>query len=110
MNTATVSTYSMTVSYNGEAAEAGAFQDKLTLDTSKLPEGSSYFTVQVGTYDTAKGVYVASELYRFNVTMTGDYRPVIDTQPESVAKAKNPITKASLTVSATATGNGTLAL
>ena len=108
MNTATVSTYSMTVSYNGEAAEAGAFQDKLTLDTSKLPEGSSYFTVQVGTYDTAKGVYVASELYRFNVTMTGDYRPVIDTQPESVAKAKNPITKASLTVGATATGNGTL--
>lgn len=69
----------MTISYNGEAAEAGAFQSELTLDTSKLPEGSSYFTVQVGTYDTAKGAYLASELYRFNVTMTGDYRPVIDT-------------------------------
>ena len=108
LNTTAASTYSMTISYNGEAAEAGAFQSELTLDTSKLPEGSSYFTVQVGTYDTAKGAYLASELYRFNVTMTGDYRPVIDAQPQSVASTKSSVKKASLTVSATATGNGTL--
>ena len=77
--------YSMRVSYNGEAAEVGAFQDKLTLDNSKLLEGSSYFTVEVGTYDTEKGAYVISESYKFNVTMTADYRPVITAQPQSAA-------------------------
>lgn len=88
MNTTAANTYSMTVSYNGEAAEAGTFQSEMTLDTSKLPEGSSYFTVQVGTYDTAKGTYLASELYRFNVTIESDYTPTITAQPQSVASER----------------------
>ena len=58
------------------------------MDTSKLPEGSSYFTVQVGTYDTAKGTYLASELYRFNVTIESDYTPTITAQPQSVASER----------------------
>lgn len=40
--------YSMRVSYNGEAAEVGAFQNKLTLDNSKLPD----FTRKVSTFSS----------------------------------------------------------
>ena len=103
-----VSTYSMAVSYNGETAEVGAFEQTWALDTAKIPEAGGYFTVQVGVYDTVKQKFISSEQYKFDVTVTGDYRPTIDTQPESVAKAVAAVKKAKLTVAATAAGGGEL--
>lgn len=67
-----ISTYSMTVSYNGEEGEVEAFPSnrEVILDTSKFTAGEEgYFTIQVGNYDTAKKAYISSEVYRFNVTM-----------------------------------------
>ena len=100
--------YSMTVSYNGESAEVGAFQSVWTLDTSKISDAGGYFTVQVGVYDSEKQAYTSSELYKFNVTKFGGYLPTIEVQPESVAGPYVSMHKASLTVTATATGNGKL--
>ena len=60
--------YSMSIGYNGEDGEVSTFQDKVTLETNKLPVGTSYFTLRVGEYDSASKSYIASELYKFNVT------------------------------------------
>ena len=62
------SNYSMSIGYNGEDGEVSTFQDKVTLETNKLPVGTSYFTLRVGEYDSASKSYIASELYKFNVT------------------------------------------
>ena len=67
-NTAFASNYSMSVGYNGEDGEVDVFQDKVTLETDKFPVGTSYFTLRVGEYDSASKSYIASELYKFNVT------------------------------------------
>ena len=105
-NLTMISTYSMTVSYNGEEGEVEAFPSnrEVILDTSKFTAGKDgYFTIQVGNYDTAKQAYISSELYRFNVTMEADYRPVITSQPQSIAAERSSIKKATLTVEATTT-------
>ncbi len=71
INKTSASTYSMIVSYNGKAGtvEAYDYEQALTIDASEFPVGSSgYFTVEVGEYDSDAGCYIASELYKFNVT------------------------------------------
>ena len=64
--------YSMTVSYNGENGEVGkkqAYNSTLSLDTTKIPYGSTgNLKVEVGEYDTAENKYSASETYIFNFT------------------------------------------
>ena len=64
-----VGKYSMTISYNGEKGEVGAYQQDVELDTGKFPVGDTgYLTVEVGEYDSASKSYLASEVYKFNVT------------------------------------------
>ena len=61
--------YSMTVSYNGEVGEKQAYNSTLSLDTTKIPYGSTgNLKVEVGEYDTAENKYSASEIYIFNFT------------------------------------------
>ena len=61
--------YSMTVSYNGETGTVGEYQQEIKIDTSKFSGGlGGYLTVEVGEYDSDSESYIASELYRFNVT------------------------------------------
>ena len=108
MNLSSTGTYSMIVSYNGEESEIVGFKSEWELDTTKLPEKGGYFTVLVGVYNKTKQIFVSSETYKFNVTKTGDYRPTIETQPESVAEKKSLLGTTALTVKATAPGNGEL--
>ena len=64
-----VGKYSMTISYNGEKGEVGAYQQEVELDTGKFPVGDTgYLTVEVGEYDSASKSYLASEVYKFKVT------------------------------------------
>ncbi len=64
-----VGKYSMTISYNGEKGEVGAYQQDVELDTGKFPVGDTgYLTVEVGEYDSASKSYLASEVYKFKVT------------------------------------------
>ena len=110
MNKDLVRNWRMAVSYNGEEVEAGAFQQNTTLDMSKFSKGTgNYFTVQVGYYNAGTKVFTASELYRFNVTVTEtDYTPTITKQPQSVAEEKSAGRTTSLTVEAVGAGNGDL--
>ena len=60
-----VGKYSMTISYNGEKGEVGAYQQEVELDTGKFPVGDTgYLTVEVGEYDSASKSYLASEVYK----------------------------------------------
>ena len=110
MNKDLVRNWRMAVSYNGEAVEAGAFQQTIDLDMSKFSKGTgNYFTVQAGYYNANTKVFTASELYKFNVTVTEtDYTPTITKQPQSVAEEKSAGRTTSLTVEATGAGNGVL--
>ena len=64
-----VGKYSMTISYNGEKGEVGAYKQNVELDTGKFPVGDTgYLTVEVGEYDSASKNYLASEVYKFKVT------------------------------------------
>ena len=110
MNLSLAPKWRMAVSYNGEEVEAGAFQQDTTLDMSKFSKGTgNYFTVQVGYYNASTKVFTASELYKFNVTVTEtDYTPTITKQPQSVAEEKSAGRTSSLTVEATGAGNGVL--
>ena len=64
-----VGKYSMTISYNGEKGEVGAYKQNVELDTGKFPVGDTgYLTVEVGEYDSASKSYLASEVYKFKVT------------------------------------------
>ena len=110
MNKDLVRNWRMAVSYNGEAVEAGAFQQTIDLDMSKFSKGTgNYFTVQAGYYNANTKVFTASELYKFNVTVTEtDYTPTITKQPQSVAEEKSAGRTSSLTVEATGAGNGVL--
>ena len=110
MNKDLVRNWRMAVSYNGEAVEAGAFQQTIDLDMSKFSKGTgNYFTVQAGYYNANTKVFTASELYKFNVTVTEtDYTPAITKQPQSVAEEKSAGRTTSLTVEATGAGNGVL--
>ena len=59
----------MTISYNGEKGEVGAYKQNVELDTGKFPVGDTgYLTVEVGEYDSASKSYLASEVYKFKVT------------------------------------------
>ena len=110
MNKDLVRNWRMAVSYNGEAVEAGAFQQTIDLDMSKFSKGTgNYFTVQAGYYNANTKVFTASELYKFNVTVTEtNYTPTITKQPQSVAEEKSAGRTTSLTVEATGAGNGVL--
>ena len=110
LNLDLVPDYHMTISYNGEGAEAGAYQQTTTLDMSKFSTGTSgYFTVQVGYYDANAKAYTFSELYKFNVTVTEtDYTPTITKQPTSVAAQKSMGKTTRLTVEAAGVGDGVL--
>ena len=69
INKEMVGKYSMTISYNGEKGEVGAYKQDVELDTGKFPVGdTSYLTVEVGEYDSASKSYLASEVYKFKVT------------------------------------------
>ena len=69
INKDTVGKYSMTISYNGEKGEVGAYKQNVELDTGKFPVGDTgYLTVEVGEYDSASKSYLASEVYKFKVT------------------------------------------
>ena len=69
INKEMVGKYSMTISYNGEKGEVGAYKQNVELDTSKFPVGDTgYLTVEVGEYDSASKSYLASEVYKFKVT------------------------------------------
>ena len=110
LNLDLVPDYRMTISYNGEGAEAGAYQQTTTLDMSKFSTGTSgYFTVQVGYYDANTKAYTFSELYKFSVTITEtDYTPTITKQPTSVTAEKSMGRTTRLTVEATGVGDGVL--
>ena len=110
MNLSLAPRWRMAVSYNGETAEAGAFQQNTTLDMSKFSKGTgNYFTVQIGYYNESAKEFTASELYKFNVTITEtDYTPTITKQPQSVAEEKSAGRTTSLTVEAVGAGNGDL--
>ena len=69
INKEMVGKYSMTISYNGEKGEVGAYKQNVELDISKFPVGDTgYLTVEVGEYDSASKSYLASEVYKFKVT------------------------------------------
>ena len=69
INKEMVGKYSMTISYNGEKGEVGAYKQDVELDTGKFSVGdTSYLTVEVGEYDSASKSYLASEVYKFKVT------------------------------------------
>ena len=110
MNLSLAPNWRMAVSYNGEEVEAGAFQQKTTLDMTKFSkETGNYFTVQVGYYNASTKMFTASELYKFNVTVAEtDYTPTITKQPQSVAEEKSAGRTSSLTVEATGAGEGVL--
>ena len=109
LNLDLVPDYHITISYNGEEAEAGAYQQTTTLDMSKFSGTGDYFTVQVSYYDTTTKMYTFSELYKFNITVTGtDYTPTITKQPTSVTAEKSMGKTTRLTVEATGAGDGVL--
>ena len=69
INKEMVGKYSMTISYNGEKGEVGAYKQDVELDTGKFSVGDTgYLTVEVGEYDIASKSYLASEVYKFKVT------------------------------------------
>ena len=109
MNKDLVSRWRMTVSYNGEAVEAGEYQQTSTLDMSKFSGTGDYFTVQVGYYNANTKAYTNSEVYKLNVTLAaGDYTPKITKQPESVTEEQSMGKTSRLTVEATGTEDGVL--
>ena len=63
------SSYSMTVSYNGEKGTVEQFKYTVAVDTTKLSHSGSYFTIEIGTYNAELETYTASETYLFNVNL-----------------------------------------
>ena len=63
------SSYSMTVSYNGEKGTVKQFKHIVAVDTTKLSHSGSYFTIEIGTYNAELETYTASETYLFNVNL-----------------------------------------
>ena len=62
--------YSMTISYNGERGAVEPFKSSVAIDTSKFTKASgAYFTIQIGDYSESTGSYIASETYRFNISI-----------------------------------------
>ena len=107
VNPGMTSTYSMTLSYNGEAAEAVAYTtNAVALDVSRIAKSNGSFTVEMGTLDAATGAYVCSEVYNFKVTLLINNLPVITAQPRSTEIKYGA--RATLSVTATAPEGGEL--
>ena len=60
--------YSMTISYNGEAGVRTSFKSSVAIDSTKFPYGDTgYYVIEIGEYSAKTGTYTSSEVYRFNI-------------------------------------------